>query len=100
MSSTVRELAALVGGEVHGDGDLRITAARPLGDAGPGDITFSDRDKPLTDLHASAAVVGPGFVPNGKPLIRVADPFAAFRSVRGLSRSEKVMSPGPASPRG
>ncbi len=84
MNSTVRELAALVGGEVHGDGDVPIAGAAPLGDAVAGQITFIDRDKLIDKLHASAAsaaVVGPAVPVNGKPLIRVADPFAAFVAI-------------------
>lgn len=84
MNSTVRELAALVGGEVHGDGDVPIAAAAPLGDVVAGQITFIDRDKLVDKLHASAAsaaVVGPTVPANGKPLIRVADPLAAFVTI-------------------
>jgi UDP-3-O-[3-hydroxymyristoyl] glucosamine N-acyltransferase len=84
MPSTVRELAALVGGEVHGDGDLPIVAARPLQEALAGHITFADHERHYADLHASAAsaaVVGVGVTPNGKALIRVADPLAAFVTI-------------------
>jgi UDP-3-O-[3-hydroxymyristoyl] glucosamine N-acyltransferase len=84
MTSTVRELAALVGGEVHGDSDLPITAARPLSEASRGHITFADHERHYTELHtcaASAAVVAPDVAPNGKALIRVADPLAAFVTI-------------------
>ncbi len=84
MTCTVRELAALVGGQVHGDGDLPIAAARPLSEAGPGHITFADHARHLAELHAcpaDAAVVSPDVPPNGKALIRVADPFAAFVAI-------------------
>ena len=40
---TVRELAALVGGEVCGEGGCVITAARPFGEATETDITFLDQ---------------------------------------------------------
>ena len=84
MTSTVRELAALVGGEVYGDGDLPIRAARSLREAQPGHITFVEHDKHLPELYAcpaSAAVVSPAVPPNGKALIRVADPLAAFVTI-------------------
>jgi UDP-3-O-[3-hydroxymyristoyl] glucosamine N-acyltransferase len=84
MTSTVRELAALVGGEVHGDGDLPIHAARPLHEACAGHVTFAEHEKHLPELHASpasAAVVAPDVPPNGKALIRVADPLAAFVTI-------------------
>ena len=69
MTHTVRELATLVGGEVYGDGDLPISAARPLHDARPGQITFLEHDRHLPDLYAcpaSAAVVTSAVPPNGK----------------------------------
>jgi UDP-3-O-[3-hydroxymyristoyl] glucosamine N-acyltransferase len=94
MTSTVRELAALVGGEVHGDGDLPIVAARPLHEAENGHITFVEDDRHLPELHgsaATAAVVAPTVTPNGKALIRVTDPLTAFvtivRHLQGTTRT-------------
>jgi UDP-3-O-[3-hydroxymyristoyl] glucosamine N-acyltransferase len=84
MPSTVRELAALVGGEVHGDGELPIYAARPVTEAGVGHITFVDSDRHLATLHASpasAAVVPTTAPANGKALIRVRDPRTAFGAI-------------------
>src|SRR4051794_16259907 len=37
---TVKQLAELVQGQVQGDGDLVISAARPLQEAAAGDITY------------------------------------------------------------
>jgi UDP-3-O-[3-hydroxymyristoyl] glucosamine N-acyltransferase len=82
--ATVRELAALVEGEVCGDGDREITAARPLDEATTGDIAFLDLDRnatSLTDCAASAVVVPPGVAVRGTTAIRVADPFAAFVTI-------------------
>lgn len=84
MPSTVRELAALVGGEVHGDGGLPILAARGLRDAAAGHITFAETDRHLAVLHdssATAAVVSTAAPMNGKALIRVPDPLAAFVAI-------------------
>ena len=84
MTVTIKQLAELVRGQVQGDGELVITAARPLGEAGAGDITYIDGDKHLTQLHASpaAAAVAPATIPlNGKTLIRVGDPMAAFVAI-------------------
>jgi UDP-3-O-[3-hydroxymyristoyl] glucosamine N-acyltransferase len=86
MPSTVRELAALVGGEIHGNADLPIHAARAVTDAEAGHITFADTEKHLNDLHgsrASAAVVPTTAPANGKALIRVPDPRAAFLVIAG-----------------
>jgi UDP-3-O-[3-hydroxymyristoyl] glucosamine N-acyltransferase len=84
VTVTIKQLADLVQGQVQGDGDLVITAARPLGEAGAGDITFIDGDKHLTQWHASpaAAAVAPRSIPRGgKTLIQVGDPLLAFVAI-------------------
>src|SRR4051794_23141718 len=84
MSTTVRELAALVGGEVIGDGGREILAARPFVEATDTDITFIDVDRraPAGVTCAAAAVVVPAGVTVDAPaLVRAADPFAAFVAI-------------------
>ena len=96
MTATVRQLAELVGGELLGDGDLSISAARPLADAGPGELTFFDGDKNAAAWHASpaAAAVVPAGVPlNGRPLIRVAQPLLAFAAIVQRLHSRPVKAP-------
>lgn len=81
MSTTVRCLAELVHGQVFGNDGLLIHSARPLKEAGEGDITFIEHEKHLPALHQSqaSAVVAPlSLTANGLTLIRVADPLAAF----------------------
>jgi UDP-3-O-[3-hydroxymyristoyl] glucosamine N-acyltransferase len=84
VSFTVRELAEFVAGEVVGDGNELIEAARPLSDAKAGDITFVEDEKYLPRLHASAAhaaVTALTIPTNGKTVIRVKDPLMAFISI-------------------
>ena len=84
MPTTVRQLAELVRGEVHGDGDLAIAAARPLGEAGPGDITFAEHERYAAALRASrasAAVVPMPLPADGLTVIRAADPLLAFAAL-------------------
>ncbi len=84
MNLTVRQVAALVAGEVVGDGDAEIVDARPLTEAQLGHLTFVDDDRHLDAWHhspASAAVVLPHVPVNGRPLIRVRDPLMAFASI-------------------
>ena len=84
MNVSVRQLAEWVRGEVVGDGDVSISAARPLSEAGPGDVTYVDGDRNLPSLYAcgaSAAVVPLTVPANGKPLIRVSDPLTAFATI-------------------
>ncbi len=92
MVATVEQLAALVRGRVVGDGSVAIRSARPVTEAGPGDITFVESEryaKQLRTSPASAAIVGPHFktitpspVETDLPMIEVDDPMSAFLKVR------------------
>ena len=95
MVATVEQLAALVRGRVEGDGSTPIRSARPVAQAGPGDITFIDDERYLKALRtspASAAIVGPHFrvAPGDRtlPTIQVDDPLAAFIAVRTHLKGE------------
>jgi UDP-3-O-[3-hydroxymyristoyl] glucosamine N-acyltransferase len=81
VSVTVQQLAELVQGQVQGDGDQVITAARPLDEARPGDVTFIEDEKHARFLHdcRASAIVAPASLPtNGQTIIQVADPLSAF----------------------
>ena len=81
MQATLAELAALVGGQLVGDGQLVILGAATVRDAGPGQITLVDQaDKAhLLEQCLAAAVVTPrGFVPRSLPAIQVDDVHGAF----------------------
>jgi UDP-3-O-[3-hydroxymyristoyl] glucosamine N-acyltransferase len=89
--ATVEQLAALVRGRLVGDGSVSIRSARPVGEAGPGDITFIENDrfaKLLRGSPASAAIVGPHFSigrndgDQSLAVIEVDDPMSAFLAVR------------------
>ena len=87
--ATLEQLAALVRGRLVGDGQVAIQAARPVTEAGPGDITFVDDERYarlLRDSPASAAIVGPHFrvEPQEKRIARIEvdDPRSAFIAVR------------------
>jgi len=96
--ATVEQLAALVRGRLVGDGSVAIHSARPVAEAGPGDITFIENEryaKMLRSSPASAAIVGPHFRPpppreSGPevPVIEVDDPIAAFLAVRTHLKGE------------
>jgi UDP-3-O-[3-hydroxymyristoyl] glucosamine N-acyltransferase len=95
--ATVEQLAALVRGRVVGDGSIAIRSARPVGEAGPGDITFIENERyarMLRSSPASAAIVGPHFKSTAAaaslPVIEVEDPIQAFLAVRThLGAAEK-----------
>lgn len=91
MVATVEQLAELVRGRLVGDGSVAIRSARPVGEAGPGDITFIESErysKLLRGSPASAALVGPHFklgqheVGSSLAVIEVDDPMSAFVAVK------------------
>jgi UDP-3-O-[3-hydroxymyristoyl] glucosamine N-acyltransferase len=88
---TVQQLAALVQGQVHGDRDLVVQAARPLHEAGPDDVTFLENDRNarfLKSCRARVVVVPASLGPpsdqaagGGLTFIQVADPMTAFVAI-------------------
>src|SRR5271165_3426284 len=89
--ATVEQLVALVRGRLVGDGTVSIHSARPVSEAGPGDITFIESEryaKLLRTSPASAALVGPHFqrlrsaLKDDLAVIEVDDPITAFVAVR------------------
>ena len=64
--STVRELAAVIGGEIIGDEDRTIDGVNTLAAAGSGDLVYVDGDKfiqALGSCRAGAAIVPDGVTP-------------------------------------
>lgn len=86
MRKTLREIAALVEGEVLGEGEPTIDGVTNIEDAGPTDITFAV--PPHVEKGAvskAAAVIIPADVTAyPKPAIRVANPRVAFTKVLEL----------------
>lgn len=83
MATQLANLAALVAGELLGDGNTPIEGAATLRDAGIADITLidsADKADTLTKCVARAAVVPQGFPVESltMPAIRVADVHTAF----------------------
>lgn len=84
VNATLQQLAELVQGDLCGDGNLLIRAARPLSEAEPGSITFVEDQKhaeQLAGCRASAVVAPDGLDTNGWSVVRVADPVAAFVTI-------------------
>jgi UDP-3-O-[3-hydroxymyristoyl] glucosamine N-acyltransferase len=91
---TVQQLAALVQGQVHGDGTRVVHAARTLGEAGPDDVTFLENERSLRHLAGCRARVlvvptalashhGEWLAADGTPLtlIAVPDSLLAFCTI-------------------
>jgi UDP-3-O-[3-hydroxymyristoyl] glucosamine N-acyltransferase len=85
VTFTVKELAALSGGELVGDSTLKITGAASLGEATQGEISFFANRKYvglLRKTRASAVFVPPDFAePINAAQIRVSNPTKAFEQV-------------------
>ena len=85
MSFTLQELASLSGGELRGDGSLRVSGAASLAEATGGEITFYGNPKYMPLLRktrASAVFVPADFDDEIAPAqIRVANPAKAFEQV-------------------
>jgi UDP-3-O-[3-hydroxymyristoyl] glucosamine N-acyltransferase len=84
MHATLAELAALVDGQVVGDGQLMILGAATVRDAEPGQITLVDQVEKahLLERCRAAAVVAPrGLATTDLPAIQVDDVHRAFAAI-------------------
>jgi UDP-3-O-[3-hydroxymyristoyl] glucosamine N-acyltransferase len=97
MRKTLKELAEIVGGQIIGDPLVLIKGVAPLDEAKEGDITFFANSKLshfLKKTKASAVIVDCKTPGNGKPLIRIDNPYAAFSKIMELWFKAKSHSPG------
>ena len=99
MSSeyTLQEIADRIGGELCGDGDVRISGIAPFEDADAGQITFAGGSKFLKRIdrcRAGAIIVPDTFSMPAKNLIRVANPQLAFTHVVTMYHPESQPEPG------
>lgn len=96
VTTTVGQLADLVHGNVVGDGELVIRAARLLRDAEEGDITFlddADQEAAFEQSNAKAALVTAKLPTCTKALIQVADPRQAFAEILHHFRQKQHREP-------
>ncbi|MFN0061354.1 MAG: UDP-3-O-(3-hydroxymyristoyl)glucosamine N-acyltransferase [Myxococcaceae bacterium] len=97
-SRSVAELAALVGGEVLGDGARRIAGANGLRDASPEDVSFFSHPRYRADLEstrAGAVLVSERFAArSGTVWIVVANPHLAFAQVLRALHLDVKPAPG------
>jgi len=96
MGRTLKEIAALVGGEISGDPETIVTGVAGLKEAGEGDISFlaNRRYAPLLETTRACAVIVPLSVEAGrKPVIRVSDPSLAFARVAEMFHPVVIRHP-------
>lgn len=97
MKQTVQEIAAYVGGVVHGDANALIERVQGIDEAGVGDLTFVANRKYRSRLKttlATAILVSPGTEEPSRTLIVVADPYVAFGQVLALFHPREPERPG------
>jgi UDP-3-O-[3-hydroxymyristoyl] glucosamine N-acyltransferase len=90
---TLAELAREVGGEVVGDGEVKLHRVAAIEEAGPGEITFLANPRYYAHLgtcRASALIVAPSVAArdtsrfNAQNYLKVADPYFAFAKIHQL----------------
>ena len=84
IETTLGAIADLVGGELEGDPDTRITGISGIREARKGDITFLANEKYeslLQTTRASACVVSRKAKSAPIPIIRVKNPDVAFTTI-------------------
>lgn len=98
MGVTLAEIAQMLGAELRGDGDTRITGVAGLQEAGPGDVTFlanARLRKFLPECRAAAVLLRAehaGEAPG--PALVVSDPYLAFAKVSASLITPETAAPG------
>ncbi len=89
---SLTELAAEAGGNLEGNGEIRVTGLAPIDKAVKGQITFLANRKYLPSLdhtRASAVILAPG-IPTRIPSIQCENPYLAFaRIARFMQQQQK-----------
>ncbi|HEX2226033.1 MAG TPA: LpxD N-terminal domain-containing protein, partial [Candidatus Binatia bacterium] len=93
LFKTLAELAREVGGDVVGDGAVKLHRVASIEEAGPGEITFLANLRYYSHLagcRASAIIVAPNVVARdpahrqNRNYLEVADPYFAFAKIHQL----------------
>ncbi len=97
-SYSLREIAAQLGGEVLGDGEVAVSRMASLASAKPGDLSFLSDTKYralLASTGASAVIVGmEARDATSLPRIVTENPYAYFARVSSLLNPVRVAEPG------
>lgn len=97
MERRLGELAALVGGEVQGDAERRISGVSTLGAATPAELSFLTNPryrKQAEGSRAGALLVGRNLGPLGRDLLVVAEPYLALAKILELFHPAERPQPG------
>ncbi len=97
MRRRLADLAALVGGEVRGDGGLGITGVATLAEAGPDQLSFVTNARyrrQAETSRAGALLVGPGVEVAGRTLLVAPDPYLALARILAELHPAPQVAPG------
>ncbi len=86
-SLTLAQLAATVGADLHGDGNIVVNGVAPIEAARPGQISFVANQKYtryILTTQASALVLAPETPCGHMPVLRHKNPYAIFARVLSL----------------
>ncbi len=95
MKKTIQEIASYVNGEIVGDQELVITGFCGIKEAREGDLSFLANLKYLkfvTDSKVSAVVTSRDVSIEGKTIIRVDNPSAAFAEIMTRCLDNEIVS--------
>jgi UDP-3-O-[3-hydroxymyristoyl] glucosamine N-acyltransferase len=84
VTRTLAELAAILGGEVVGDGSVEIRGVAGIREAMPGDLTFlanARYESYLLETRASAVICSREARSAPLPLLKVDNPYLAFQKI-------------------
>lgn len=101
LQKTLAEVAAVIGGEVVGDGQTVITGVCGIKEAQEGDLTFVANPKYLRLMHqtrASAIITGRDVKWAPKPIVRTDNPSLAFAKMVSLMAPMEPKHPTGISP--
>ncbi|MBW2069983.1 MAG: UDP-3-O-(3-hydroxymyristoyl)glucosamine N-acyltransferase [Deltaproteobacteria bacterium] len=97
METTLGDLQRMVGGELHGDPELRISGVAPLESASAGDISFVISPKYSSAARSSKAaafVVPRGMEDFQKPRVVHGNPYLALAKILALFSHDVVQAAG------
>jgi len=90
------EIARQIGAHLEGE-DIAITGVAPIGEAGPGQITFVANPSytpQIKTTRAAAVILSPDFGPCPLPSLRHSNPYLAFARVLALFYQPPSPPPG------
>ena len=97
MRKKVKEIAALVGGELVGDGEAVISSINGIKEAGEGELSFvvDSRYESLIDGSKASCVIAPKNIrsSHNKPVIKVENPSVTLSRIREFAMPQMVPHP-------